>query len=258
MKRVISIALAALILAALCMTAVSAFDNPPMYDEAELLTESDNREVQAKLQEVTDKHGVDVAVLTVDNYEESTIDEAAENVCKYSGALAEDCVLFMISMDNRKWCIAANNKGHDAFTAYGREFVGEELKPLLSDSDYKEAFLGFADYADQFLTEAEKGTPYDTNHKYTKLSDVLKRGGISLGIGLLIAIIAALALKSKYKPVRFKAEANDYLVQGSLELRQSYDHFLYTHTTRTRRKDDNDSGSSSHDSGSFGSSSGSF
>ena len=88
------------------------------------------------------------------------------------------------------------------------------------------------------------------------MGTVLKRAGVSLAIGLVIAILAVLVLWRKYKPVMLKAEANDYLVEGSLVLRQSYDHFLYTHVDRTRKSDDDNGGGSSTHTSSSGSSHG--
>ena len=268
MKKILSIAFIVLILAAIFAPAVSAStsEEASLWDLAGLLNDSEYSEVASALTNVSNKYNIDVAIVTTDSYSELieynyeqtvyTVDDAAEVICK--NTLEDDSALLLISMNDRKWCIAANNRGHDALTAYGREYIGNSIKPYLTDKNYKEAFLNYVSYIDDFLAEAEKGTPYDTNHKVFEFS--FKTAGISLLIGAIIGILAVIVLKGKYKPVRLKAEANDYLVQDSLNVRQSYDHFLYTHVSRTERHDnDHDSGgSSSHDSGSFGSSSGSF
>ena len=265
MKKVLSIACIALILAALLSPMVYAADeNEYIYDNAFLLNESEYANVQSSLKTVSEKHGIDVIILTVDDYQEffskkfnqnfSTIDDASEYVCK-NVLNNKNNVLLMISMAERDWCIASNEKGHDAFTAYGREYIGDAINEDLHDGDYKDAFTQFSKLADEFLAEYEKGTPYDTNHKKMKLSDYLFRFGIPVGAGLIIGLIAVLSVKKKYKPVQLKAEANDYLIQGSLQVHNAYDHFIYTHVSRTRKAK---SSSSSHDSGSFGSTSGKF
>lgn len=260
MKKVLSIAVVAFILAALFIPVVSAASTRPLFDDAQLLDDNEVVEVQTALRNVTDKYGVEVSVVTLNDYTEvfgaGTIDDAAETFCKSGEYISKDCVVLMISMAGRDWCIASNQKGHDAFTAYGREYIGNAINEELHDGDYDDAFIHYSKLCDEFLAEAQKGTPYDNNHKLMTTTDYLIRFGIPLGAGIIIGIIAVLSVKSKYKPVRLKAEANDYLIQGSLQVHQQYDHFIYTHVTRTRRA--KESSSSSHDSGSFGSTSGKF
>lgn len=265
MKKVLSIAVIALILAALLTPMVYAADDTQyVFDNASLLSDDDLGEVESSLKTVSEKHGVDVVVLTVDDYKSFfseyfnkdfyTIDDAAEYVCK-DVLENENNVILMVSMAERDWCIASNKKGHDAFTAYGREYIGNAINEDLHDGDYDDAFLKYSKLADEFLTEYEKGTPYDTNHKRMTTTDYLIRFGVPIGAGVIIALIAVFAVKKSYKPVQLKAEANDYLVQDSLQVHNAYDHFIYTHVSRTRRAKQS---SSSHDSGSFGSTSGKF
>ncbi|MBQ7505085.1 MAG: TPM domain-containing protein [Ruminococcus sp.] len=265
MKKVLSIACIALLLTALFMPAVLAEEETNyIYDNASLLNDSEYSEVQSALKTVSKAHGIDVIALTVDDYQEffskqynkdfNTIDDASEYVCK-NVLYNKNNVLLMISMSERDWCIASNEKGHDAFTAYGREYIGDAINEDLHDGDYKDAFTDFADLADEFLVEYEKGTPYDTNHKKMTMTDYLFRFGIPAAAGLIIGLIAVFSVKKKYKPVQLKAEANDYLIQGSLQVHNAYDHFIYTHVSRTRKAKQS---SSSHDSGSFGSTSGKF
>ena len=261
MKKVLSIACIVLIF----VPVASAAENEYIYDNASLLSDSEYTNVQNALKATTDKYGIEVVILTVYDYEEFfsenfsenfyTIDDAAEFVCK-SVLDNKNNVILIISMAESDWCIASNEKGHDAFTAYGREYIGDAINDDLHDGDYEDAFLKFNDLADEFLAEASKGTPYDTNHKKMTIKDYLIRFGVPLGAGLIIAIIAVVSIRKKYKPVRLKAEANDYLIQGSLQLHNAYDHFIYTHVSRTRKQ--KSSSSSSHDSGSFGSTSGKF
>ncbi|MCR5652991.1 MAG: TPM domain-containing protein [Ruminococcus sp.] len=264
MKKVLSIACVILIIAALLMPVVSA-DSKYIIDSASLLNDSETAEVDDALAGVSGKYGIDVMVFTLSDYQQffeenynenfSTIDDAAEFVCK-DLLQNPDNVILMISMSGRDWCIASNEKGHDAFTAYGREYIGDAINDDLHDGDYKKAFIKFANLADDFIAEYEKGTPYDTNHKKMTMTDYLFRFGIPLGAGLIISLIVVIAIRSKYKPVRLKAEANDYLIQGSLQVHQAYDRFIYTSVSRTRKA--KSSSSSSHDSGSFGSTSGKF
>lgn len=262
MKKVLSIAIVALILAALCIPVISsaATKSALLFDEAGLLDESDNTEIKNLLVEVSNKHGVDVAIVTVQDFAETfktnTIREADEYFCKESGYVSTDCVTLMISMSERDWYIYSNDKAHEAFDSWGLEYIGDQINEDLHDGDYDDAFAKYADLADEFLVAYEKGTPYSSSHKKMSLTDYLIRFGVPIGAGLLIGLIAVFSVKKKYKPVQLKAEANDYLIQGSLQVHNAYDHFIYTHVSRTRKA--KSSSSNSFDSGSSSGAGGKF
>lgn len=266
MKKVLSIIFAAVILTTLLMPAAFAADNNDLlYDTAGILSEDEASKLQSAIAAVNEKYNIDVSILTVYDYKDfflenfnkncSDLDEAAECFCN-SGVISEDCVLLIMSTSERDYRIASNEKGHDAFTKYGREYIDEAIKDSLSDDNYIEAFTKFIDLADEFIAEYEKGTPYDTNHKKMGFFDYLIRFGVPLGAGLVVGIIAVFVVNKKYKPVQLKAEANDYLIPGSLQVHNAYDRFIYTHVTRTAKPKNNSSSSS--DSGSFGSTGGKY
>ena len=108
MKKVLSIACIVLIFTALFMPAVlAAEESDYLYDNASLLNDSEFNEVQNELKTVSQAHGIDVIVLTVNDYQTffseyfdksfNTIDDAAEYVCK-NVLENENNVILMISM----------------------------------------------------------------------------------------------------------------------------------------------------------------
>jgi len=72
---------------------------------------------------------------------------------------------------------------------------------------------------------------------------------ISLVIGLAAAFFATGSMKNKLKTVVQKAQANDYVTPGSLQITQSRDFHLYTHLDRVE-KAQSSGGSSTHTSSS--------
>lgn len=96
------------------------------------------------------------------------------------------------------------------FTDAGIQYIGEELKEKMKSADYAGTFFGFADLCDRFTDQAKKDRPYDTSNLPIKPLS-FKYIPISLGIGLVIALIAVSVMKSKLKTVRYKAEANSYV-----------------------------------------------
>jgi len=61
---------------------------------------------------------------------------------------------------------------------------------------------------------------------------------IALGIGIVIAFIVVLIMKSQLKSVHFQAAANNYIKENSLNVTLSRDIFLYSTVTRVAKPTD--------------------
>ncbi|MGN0826113.1 MAG: TPM domain-containing protein, partial [Christensenellales bacterium] len=138
------------------------------------------------------------------------------------------------------------------FTDAGIQYIGEELKAKMKSADYAGTFFGFADLCDRFTDQAKKDRPYDTSNLPIKPLS-FKYIPISLGIGLVIALIAVSVMKSKLKTVRYKAEANSYVRPGSMNITVSRDLFIRRTVAVSQKSKNNggsDGGSSTHTSSS--------
>lgn len=250
MKKVLSLLFVALILSALLITPFYAAEKgAKVVDVNGYLTAEQKSSLTTKLTQTGDKYDMDIVIVLIQSLNGKDRQDYADDYYDYNGYKNDGCLL-LLSIEDRQWQISTKGYGITAFTDYGIDYIGSELKEDLRDEDYYEACDKFADFADDFIKEAKNGKPYDTNHTRKTLFDYVFGIGVSFGIGLIIAIIVTLTIKSKYKPVRLKAEANDYLKKDSLVLNKSHDNFLYTHVTRTRRKSDSGGGSSTHTSSS--------
>lgn len=252
MKKVLSFFFIFVIMSTLCVPAFSAAGNARVVDNASLLSDSDVSSLTSKLDEISERQNFDVVVVTADTLDGKSSMEYADDYYDYNGYRDDGCLL-LVSMEDRDWWISTKGYGITALTDYGISHIGDQIVDYLSDAEYSEAFTKYADLVDDLVTEAKNGTPYDVDHEPKSMTDIILGIAISLIIGLVVAIIVTIALWLKYKPVRLKREANDYFVQGSLNLRQSYDHFIYSHVTRERRSDNSggrSGGSSVHTSSS--------
>lgn len=63
---------------------------------------------------------------------------------------------------------------------------------------------------------------------------------IALAIGFLVAFIVTMVMKSKLKSVRANNAAANYTREGSFDLVESREIFLYKQTTQTRKPQNND------------------
>ncbi len=240
---------------------------PLLYDAADILSDSEEANLLAKLEKISDEHDVDVCILTVNAYEGNDIERFADDYFAYNGmgqGSEKDGFMLMLSMEDRDWDICTHGSGIKIFTDYGQEYLIKQIKPELGKNKYYDAFDEYADISEQFIQEWEKGTPYDTTHRVKgKLPMVWVL--ISIGGGLLIGLIYAQSIKAQLTSVSMQHGADDYIRQNSFKLTVNRDTFLYRDVQRVyippAEKSGGGGGSSthSHSSGSsFGGSHGKF
>ena len=261
MKKKISVILLSLVIC-LC-TATSAIaaqsdgfanDHERVRDLAGLLSDSEEAALSDKLNELSERQKMDIAVMTADTLGGQTPRDYADDAYDYGGfgyGEGRDGALLLISTEDNDWYISTHGYGITVFTDAGIEYIGGQMKEDLSDGDFSEAFDKFVALCDDFITKARTDAPYDS-HNLPKEPLSLAWIPISIAVGIYLSLIIVGKMKSKLKTVRFQAAANNYIKNNSLNITESRDMFLYNTVTRTARPKDNDSGggSSTHTSSS--------
>ncbi len=229
-------------------------ENVRVQDSAELLTESEESTLAAKLDEIRIRQKVDVVVVTTKTLNGQTPQAYADDYFDYNGfgyGENRDGVLLLISIEESDWYISTHGYAITAFTGAGIKYIGEQMQGELSNGDFSGAFDTFAGLSDEFITQAKEGNPYDTSNMPKEPLSLIWIP-ISIAIGVVLALIIVGCMKGKLKTVRSQAAANSYIKEGSLNITDSQDLFLYNNVTRTAKPKDNSSGggSSTHTSSS--------
>ena len=230
-------------------------DNYRIYDYTDAIDDSEEEQLEQRLWNISNKYGVDVAVI-IDWERPSSIESEYSykdevwrtneyahqfyNAYEYS----DDGVIFALVQSDRSWGI----QGFGALEkTIGSKYdsIFEEMKSDLSADRYGDAVGVFADEMESLLA----------GFKTQWIKDLAFIIVVSLVIGLIIGLIRASALKAQLKSVAVKTEASDYIVPGSFNLRNSRDFFLYKTVSRVKRESSSSSGSS-HSSGGRSSSGG--
>ena len=202
-------------------------------DFADLLDDGQEEELEAKLDQVSEDYGCDVVVVTEETLDGAVPQDYADDFFDYNDyGMGEDKsgILFLITMSERKWCISTHGEAIQIFTDAGQEYMTDNFGSYLSDGEYYDGFMKFADLCEEFI----------------------------------IALIVTGVMRSRMKTVHMKPDAADYMKDGSLHINRSRDIFLYHQVTRTAKPKEESSGgggSSTHTSSSgetHGGSSGSF
>lgn len=245
-RKMISFLAAMLVFTAFVLPAWAA--SPRLADEAGLLSGSECAAIEKQLDEISAQYGLDVVIVTTDSTGSRSPMEYADDYFDYND-YAPDGVLLLISMEESDWWISTAGYGIQAFTDAGIAYIGEKIVPYLSDGEYAQAFTVFADLCGQFLAQAKTGDPFDTHNLPKAPFNPVWNGLLALIAGPAAAFFTTGSMKKKLKSVARKAQANDYVTPGSLQITQSRDFHLYTHLDRVE-KASSGGGSSTHTSSS--------
>ena len=209
-------------------------------DEADILTDSEEKELDAKIAAIEQSHKVRILVGTMKSTDGTPLGKIANNVVDQIPGESGTIVL-LLSMKERDWYISTDNKMRVRITdGKGVEYLSGEFLPDLKEGKYAAAFTTFAATTDEMLTYYEKeGEPYDPANAFN-----LMAFGIALACALILGGTIYYVLYEYESNVTFAAEADAYLNHDSFRLTQDEDNFLYTTVTRrTKEKKESSSGS---------------
>ena len=234
-------------------------------DDAGLLTDTEKETLQAQMQEISSQYDCEIAVVTVNSYDQSDITAFADDTSDqndFGYGKGDGGILFAISMGDRKWAISTYGTAISTFTDAGQKYITDRVVSKLSDGDYNGAFTEFATLCGRFLKQDQEGEPYDIGNMLPEditLTSVL----ICILIGFLTAAVPIWLMVSELKTVHFDDSAEGYENRDTVKMNVKEDRFIRHLVTRTPRPKDNGSsgGSSVHTSSSgssHGGSSGSF
>lgn len=241
---------------------------PRLVDNADILSDYEEETLSKLFDSISEKWQCNIVGLTV-NSAGDDIQAYADDYFDYNGFGADyngSGILFMLDMGDRAWCFSTSGEAIQAFTDYGQEYLIDHMMEDLKEGYYSDAFETYAKNCDKFLELNSQGTPYDVNSgKLRTKSDYSRFAVYSVIIGLVIALLPILVMKSDLKTVKMNAGASGYQDPNGIKLSRSEDRFVTKTLTKTAKPKDTGSrgggGSSVHTSssgGSHGGSSGHF
>ena len=146
-----------------------------------------------------------------------------------------DGVLLLVCMESREYRILSNGYAGEAIGMDQIDAISDAIVSDLSDGDYADAFITFADNCAYYLDGYLNGFPFNTGKNLV----------IALIIGVVAGVIVAFVLKKQLKSVRQQKQANVYIKSGSMQIAASRDLFLYREVSKTKKASTNSSSSGS-------------
>ena len=173
---------------------------------------------------------MDVVILTVPSLMGKSAQAFADDFYE-NNRYSPDGVLFLIDMGSRQWHISTSGTAIEALSDRDLMTIEDRVIPYFTEGRYYDGFFRFLDI----------------------LPDHLKNGsgsGFNLLISLLggaaMAGICLLVMRSSMNTKKPQRSAENYMTDGSYQLRQHQDLFLYSNISKRSRPQNNSSGSSTH------------
>ena len=239
--------------------AFAAGSAPRLIDNADCLTDSEEKNVLSLLDEISTRQQMDLVIVTVPSLGGKTSEAYADDFYDYNG-YSKDGILLLVAVESRDWAISTSGYGIKALTDYGLKHISKLMVPHLSKGDYEKAFTTFANTCDRFIGLAKDGKPYDVPKK-----EIDQRVWVGiLTLGMLGAWKVTRGMKKKLLSVA-EQSASDYVLQGSINVthrgKEIFLHKVVTHVSKSEGKSGDSGGSTTHTSSSgetHGGSSGKF
>lgn len=237
MKRKLLTMLLVVMLCVSLTISASAASGADIYDEADLLSSAEELQIAEKLSKIGEKFDAQIVIMTVPT-SDGSIDTFVEDVydsMNMGCGENQDGVLLLVCMDSREYRILSNGFAGEAIGINQIDAISEAIVSDLSNGDYADAFITFADNCTYYLDGYLNGFPFNAGKNLV----------VALIIGVLAGIIVAFVLKKQLKSVRQQKQANVYIKSGSMQITASRDLFLYREVSRTQKQSSNSSGSGS-------------
>ena len=248
LKKIIAFLISWMLFLVLLLPA-SAQTLPRVVDTAGLLSPEEIVLLEEKSAELYDLYGIHAVILTVDSLGGVRPQDFADDYYDQAGYGA-DGVLYLLAMEERAWYISTCGNLIYALTDYGIQEVGELVLPYLSEELWYDGFFGFLDALPDYLDAFEASAPIDG---YAEYSGDYYHGdqeeivyyeeeftpwfGLSLFCGIIAASVSLLIMRISMNSKRPQRCASVYLADGSWNLTQHRDLFLYSKVTKTRKQE---------------------
>ena len=218
----------------------SDIGNARVIDEADLLTDAEEQELDASIAAFEKAHGVRILVGNI----KDTHGRVLGKVDRIADGGANGTIVFLLAPKDRDFYVSTDNKMRQRITdEYGIEYLADSFVPDLKDNEYGKAYTAFAVTVDEMLTYYEKeGKPYIPLDPWAIV-------GI-LGTALLLAAVVHHAISSHLEEgmetTAHAAEADDYLSYSSVRITHSKDTHIRTSESRRAKYESKTSSSGSH------------
>lgn len=205
-----------------------------VYDKAELFSQYEVGELESMIKDITDVYEVDVLIATVDNTNDKTSQQYADDFYDDNNlgqGSEKSGILLLIDMDNREIHLSTAGKAIEYFTDQRQaNIIDNMFENGLETEDYFQASSVYILMSKEYLN---KGIPTSTKAEAVskpQKSLGLFDGIISLASGAIASAFFFFKTKSNYA-MKDPVKQSNYKVNSNVKLSQKQDILIDTVTT---------------------------
>ena len=216
---------------------------PRIVDEAQLLTWEEEQMLEDMALEFATAYSLDAVILTVDRLMGSTISSYADDYYDQMGyGVGSDRsgLILVVAMEERELYISTCGEAIQRLSDRELDGIIENISPNLSNGNYYDAFELFFGFTTLELDWENSTTDVEVSNGINWM--------ISLVSGVAVAAVIVWIMASCMNTKRKQHSAGDYLRQGSYDLKNRQDIFLYSQVSKVKREQNKSGGSSVHSS----------
>lgn len=226
MKKLLIALLVVLCLCTLVLPACASAAPANLIDDADLLNPAEEAILGNRLIQISDKYDLDLVILTVESLNGKSDMVFADDYLDYHD-YREDAALLLCCPEEDVLYISTQGSAISYFEDRLSD-LSSAIRPEWNRANYYDAFSDYVTACDTVLEE-ETAFPWGMIP-------------LALAIGVVLSFLIPMStLKGQLKSVRSKAEASDYVRQGSMQLTENRDIFLYHTVTKTAKPKNNSS-----------------
>lgn len=220
-----------------------------VFDDADVLTDEEEASLEDLIAEKEELIGADLVLITTNDASLNSMEKLRdyaqnyykENKVGWDGPIGSGAI-YVDDWETRYTWLATRGIVKDTLSTDDTDYIVDKTNDIVNKDPYK----AYTRLVNLLADQMQKQRTFHIN--INPLWAVL---------GCLIAAIAFVAFQLSSRVGRDTVNKSTYVAKDGVKLNDKQDIFLHSHITRTKRKTDNDSGSSTSGSDGFGGSGGS-
>lgn len=203
-----------------------------MMDKGDLLDRAEEEKLLEQLDEISQRHQLDVVVVTVKNLEGQAAKDYAQTLFATEGygfGAEHDGILLLVNAEDGSWHLHTSGDGTAVYTDEVQGVFFEQVAPQLNDGAYANGFQAFATMCDDAAAREQTVSRSNTAPLPTERFPFGKYLLGALVVGALAASFVVFSMKGQLKLDKKEAGATT-----DLKLTVNKDIFLYSTISRSK------------------------
>jgi uncharacterized protein len=226
----------------------SVDESVKVYDFADLLSESEERNLYNDIIRFINKTGLDVVIATIETNPNKLIKNEAADFYDYN-YFKRNGIIFLIDMDIREYTIVTTGTAMDVFTNSEIDYMLDDIYPYMAGKSYNKACNMFINGVNKYYSEQDDDYNYQGEVNLHNRNSKIKYIFDALCGSAIVTLIVILIMVFQCRMVKKASSSRNYLVEDTKKIDNLGEFKIGSHTTKVRIQTSSGSSGGSYRSG---------